>query len=128
MLQNIILIILIIFMLFFISNDEKLNKLINKKYIPYLFILLIVYFIYQQYNFILLVIVLMVIIFLNVNLKKKIRKIMNDVKEKFDNFTEEDVKEKDPENETEKVEPFKNEVNKLKELYENIKLEITKLS
>lgn len=165
MIQNIILIILIILLLFFMSNEKKINDLISKKYIKYLFILLIIYFIYQNYNFTLLVIFLLIIIFLNINIKEKfnnnkylknyenfknlILEYFNDEgnkksKEKFSNnidkpidtsydFTpcvDEDknknIDSTEEKNEN-KIEPFKTEVLKLKELYDNIKLEITKL-
>ena len=149
------------------SNEKKINDLISKKYIKYLFILLIIYFIYQNYNFVILVIFLLIIIFLNINIQEKfnnnkylknyenfknlITEYFNDIsnkkskeksKEKFSNntvdksydfipFVNEDKnininKEEKIENEN-KIEPFKTEVLKLKDLYENIKLEITKL-
>jgi len=172
MIQNIILIILIILLLFFMSNEKKINDLISKKYIKYLFILLIIYFIYQNYNFSLLVIFLLIIIFLNINIKEKfnnkylknyenfknlIIEYFSDEnnkksKEKFSNnidksndkshdklndksydftpFVTEDkninINSSEEKNEN-KIEPFKTEVLKLKDLYENIKLEITKL-
>ena len=71
MMQNIILITLIIMLIFFLSNEEKINNLISKKYIKYLFILLIVYFIYQNYNFTIIALVIIILIFLNVDIKEK---------------------------------------------------------
>jgi hypothetical protein len=154
------------------SNEKKINDLISKKYIKYLFVLLIIYFIYQNYNFVILVIFLLIIIFLNINVQEKFvnNKYLNNyenfknlITEYFDNYTNKKTKEKfsnnidnkksydfipftENENESnnerlikstnndikeekseKNIEPFKTEVLKLKELYENIKLEITKL-
>ena len=71
MMKNIILITLIIMLIFFLSNEEKINDLISKKYIKYLFILLIVYFIYQNYNFTIIALIIIILIFLNVDIKEK---------------------------------------------------------
>jgi hypothetical protein len=135
MFQNIILIILIILLFFFLSNDEKVNDLMSKKYIKYLFILLIIYFIYQNYNLSLLLILLLIFLFFNVDFKNKIlnnkyfesfKDLSNIIKEKFENFDFEDDIEKDKKKV--KIEPFKEEVTKLKDLYENIKMEIKKIA
>jgi Ca2+/Na+ antiporter len=145
MIQNIILITLLIFLIFLISNEPKINDLISKKYVKYLFLLLIIYFIYQNYNFTLLLIAFLIIIFLNIDKKIFKNKYLNienykDIFENFDSnsfdfipFThnkfETNIKEDKNNNidKVDKVEPFKNEVLKLKDLYENIKLEIKKL-
>ena len=135
MFQNIILIILIILLFFFLSNDEKVNDLMSKKYIKYLFILLIIYFIYQNYNLSLLLILLLIFLFYNIDFKDKIfnnkyfesfKDLSNIIKEKFKNFDFEDDIEKDKKKV--KIEPFKEEVTKLKDLYENIKMEIKKIA
>jgi len=135
MFQNIILIILIILLFFFLSNDEKVNDLMSKKYIKYLFILLIIYFIYQNYNLSLLLILLLIFLFYNIDFKNKIlnnkyfesfKDLSNIIKEKFENFDFEDDIEKDKKKV--KIEPFKEEVTKLKDLYENIKMEIKKIA
>jgi len=134
MFQNIILIILIILLFFFLSNDEKINNLMSKKNIKYLFILIIIYFIYQNYNLSILLILLLIFLFCNVDFKNKIlnnkylesfKGLTSLIKEKFENFNFEDEieEEKKP-----KIEPFKEEVTKLKDLYENIKMEIKKLT
>ena len=134
MFQNIILIILIILLFFFLSNDQKVNNVISKNSIKYLFLLIIIYFIYQNYNLSILIIILLIFIFFNVDIKSKLlnnkylesfKGISYFIKEKFDNFQFEDdiVDEKKP-----KIEPFKEEVTKLKDLYENIKMEIKKIS
>lgn len=147
MLQNVILIILIIIIIFFLSNEQKVNDLFSKKYIKWLFFLLIVYFIYQNYNITILVGGLLILLFFNTNLKEKFKnnKIIEIFKEyvieKFSNddlsydfkpYVKEETKE-DTDNSVKKesknkTEPFKNDVNNLKELYENIKLEIKKLT
>jgi hypothetical protein len=162
MIQNIILIVLIIILSFFMSNEKKINELISKKYIKYLFILLIIYFIYQNYNLSIFVLFLLVILFLNINIKEKFvnnkylkqyenfKNLIVDyfnekfTKEKFSNnnknnnsydflpFVTDDNKNnsnnnKEENKEQNKIEPFKTEVLKLKDLYENIKLEINKL-
>ena len=134
MFQNIILIILIILVFFFLSNDQKVNELIGKKSIKYLFLLLIIYFIYQNYNLSFLLIFLLIFLFFNTDIKNKLlnnkyfesfKGITDLIKEKFENFNFEDdiEEEKKP-----KIEPFKEEVTKLKDLYENIKMEIKKLT
>lgn len=153
MIQNIILIILIILLFFFISNEKKLNDLFTKKYIKYLFILLIIYFIYQQYNLSILVIALLIVIGMNVDLKNKFsnyENYKNIIVEYYNNFSKEHFSDRDDynvkpykateeskeskesneiseTNKSESIEPFKTEVIKLKDLYENIKLEIKKL-
>jgi hypothetical protein len=139
------------------SNEKKLNDIISKKYIKYLFILLIIYFIYQNYNFTLLVIILLIIILFNVDIKEKfvnnyfmkyenfknlLTEYFKDSNEKFSNksyditpFTDNidtniirNIDENENENKNKnKIEPFKTEVLKLKDLYENIKMELTKL-
>jgi hypothetical protein len=154
MIHNIVLIILIILLFFFISNEKKINDLLSKKYIKYLILLIIVYFIYQKYNFVLLAITILVIIFMNIDIKDKIlnNKYLNNYesfknlildyhKEMFSNnesfdfepYTKEksnevsELNEIQNENEKKKIEPFKTEITKLKDLYENIKLEIKKI-
>jgi hypothetical protein len=170
MMKNIILITLIIMLIFFLSNEEKINDLISKKYIKYLFILLIVYFIYQNYNFTIIALVIIILIFLNVNIKEKFennsyltnfnidnfKKIALDYyklfnsevkknkkisKELFQNnndsfdfnpFVEEkiniNVGDKDSEESKPNLEPFKDSISEIKELYNNIKDEINKLN
>jgi hypothetical protein len=170
MMQNIILITLIIMLIFFLSNEEKINNLISKKYIKYLFILLIVYFIYQNYNFTIIALVIIILIFLNVDIKEKFennsyltnfnidnfKKIVLDYyklfnsevkknkkisKELFQNnndsydfnpFIEEKknihLVDKDREEAKSNLEPFKNTISEIKELYNNIKDEINKLN
>ena len=132
MFQNLILIVLIILLLFFMSNEKKINDLFANKSIKYLFILLIIYFIYQQYNLSLLVIVLLVIIFLNVDMKNKFannyESIKNVIAEYYSNFNSEKFSNNEESEEKKDLEPFRSEVIKLKDLYENIKLEIKKLA
>ena len=150
MMQNIILITLMILLIFFLSNETKINDIINKKYIKYLFILVIIYFVKQNYNFTLLIVALLVIIFLNVDIKGKIENnqyfesFSNNIKETFDFIPYKIVSDlipdsvpdsvsdsvSDSDTDTKKsfvIEPFKKEVSNLKELYENIKIEIKKL-
>jgi hypothetical protein len=147
MIQDIILISLIIIIFFFISNGEKINTLISKKYIKYLLVLLIIYFIYQKYNIVLLVILILIFVFLNIENNKYILKFesfknlmidyFNNYKETFANDDkkidfepykiEEVIEKTDVKKEKAKIEPFKEEVTKLKDLYENIKLEIKRL-
>ena len=150
MMQNIILITLMILLIFFLSNETKINDIINKKYIKYLFILVIIYFVKQNYNFTLLIVALLVIIFLNVDIKGKIENnqyfesFSNNIKETFDfipykigsdlipDSVPDSVSDSvsDSDTDTKKsfvIEPFKKEVSNLKELYENIKIEIKKL-
>jgi predicted membrane protein len=153
MIQNIILIILIIILFFFISNEDRVNDIFTKKYIKYLFMLIIIYFVYQNYNFTVLAVALLILVFLNVDIKDKISNnkylsnyesfknlvidyYNNFKRETFSNSKEYDFTPQVPEynieenNDEEKkidIEPFKDEVVKLKDLYENIKMEITKL-
>jgi hypothetical protein len=121
MIQNIILIILIIILIFFVSNNKKINELISKKYIKYLFILLIIYFIYKNYNLTILCIFLLIILFLNMDFQEKI------INNKYLKNLGVDYLKESFLNNNEKIEPFKTEVLKLKDLYENIKLQINKL-
>lgn len=158
MIQNIILIILIIILFFFISNEDKINDIFTKKYIKYLFMLIIIYFVYQNYNFTVLAIALLILVFLNVDVKDKIinnkylvsyESFKNIVIDYYNNFRRESFsnnKEEtnqlndydftpqipqsinDNDEKQIQIEPFKDEVVKLKDLYENIKMEITKLT
>ena len=154
MIQNIIFITLIIIVFFFVSNEEKLNNIISKKNIKFLLILLIIYFVYQNYNIILLIIAILIFIFLNIENNKylNLNKIESfktialeyykkwNIKEKFSNnslyevkpYTHENKNKSNKEviinNKKKTIEPFKEEVTKLKELYENIQNEIKKLS
>lgn len=133
------------------SNERKINDYISKKYMKYLVLLLIIYFIYQNYNIILLIILILIFIFLNIENNKHLihyEKFKNIIieyinnfdkpqtkKEKFLNketfvnpFPEKEILESNiEEKEKQNIEPFKEEVTKLKDLYENIKLEINRL-
>ena len=71
MFQNIILLVLVILLLFFISNDKKINDILTKSNIKYLFLLIIIYFIYQNYNLILLIIAILVVIYFNVDFTER---------------------------------------------------------
>ena len=141
MLQNIILIVLIIMLILFISNEKKINDLITKKYTKYLFLLLIIYFIYQGYNFVLLVIALLIVIFFNIDIKEKfennnlLSEIANKAMNYYNNYIKSDKKEgflnqesENNENKKMNTEPFKNDIKKIKDLYENIKEEIKKIN
>ena len=109
--------------------------------------MLIIYFIYQKYNIILLVVLILIFVFLNIENNKYILKFesfknlmidyLNNYKETFANDDkkidfvpykiEEDKEKTDVKKERPSIEPFKEEVTKLKDLYENIKLEIKRL-
>lgn len=138
-------------LIFFLSNEEKINDLISKKYTKFLFILLIVYFIYQNYNFTILALVLVILIFLNVNIKEKfennnyLKNIINyskifTSKELFKNNNDEDYdvkpyfeeknndEKENKENVKPNLEPFKNTISEIRELYNNIKEQINKLN
>ncbi len=134
MFQNIILLVLVILLLFFISSDKKMNALYSKTNIKYLFLLIIIYFIYQNYNLILLIIALLIIIYFNVDFTERFKNnkylekfkdlsIFQDIKEKFSNFNFED---EDNERDI-KIEPFKQKVTEIKDLFENIKNEMQKI-
>ena len=157
-------------LIFFLSNEEKINNLISKKYIKYLFILLIVYFIYQNYNFTIIALVIIILIFLNVDIKEKFennsyltnfnidnfKKIVLDYYKLFNSEVKKNKKiskelfqnnndsydfnqfigenknihlvDKDREEAKPNLEPFKNTISEIKELYNNIKDEINKLN
>jgi hypothetical protein len=129
------------------SNEKSINQLISKKYVKYLFILLIVYFVYQNYNLVILSVIFLLFFLVNTNYKTNIKGKIVDyfntlkekVSEKFSNmdmdmdmnydfkpFIEEE-KSTNNSNSEKKIQPFKEEVLKIKEMYENIKLEINKL-
>lgn len=141
MIQNILLISLIIVLIFFMSNETKMNDLVMRNYIKYLLPIFIIYFVYQNYNLSILVVVLLVIIFLNIDIGDKLNNniYLSKLKEGFSKFTNienfsnvYDIKnlsfEIKSEEEKKDTEPFKNEVMNIKELYENIRSEINKLS
>jgi hypothetical protein len=154
MINNIILIILIIILFFFISNENKIDNLFSKKYIKYLLVLLIILFVYQNYNLGLLIGVILILMFLNVDMKTKFNKnnlsyenfkdllteYFISFKEKFTNqyevkpFQENkgmdliNILNESDESKKQKVEPFKTEVANLREMYDNIKLELKKIN
>jgi uncharacterized membrane protein (DUF106 family) len=101
----------------------------SKKYIKYLLILVIVYFIYQNYNLVLLIIAILITIYFNIDFKEKFNtnKYISMVKEKFSNFKFEDEIDDESKIEKEKIEPFKENVSKIKDLFENIKMEIKRI-
>ena len=130
MFQNIILLVLIILLLFFVSNEKKLNELFSNNNIKYLFLLIIIYFIYQNYNIILLIIALLVVLYFNVDFSERFKNnkyldIFKNVKEKFSNFSLDDDKEENPKKEN--IEPFREKVTDIKNLFDNIKMEIQKI-
>jgi hypothetical protein len=96
------------------SSEKKLNDLISNNSIKCLIILVILYFIYQNYNLVLLIVAILVVIFFNVDFKEKFlnNKYLSFIKENFSNG---------------KIEPFKDNVMNIKDLFENIKLEIKKI-
>jgi len=150
MFQNIILIILLILLFFFISNEKKINEITNKDSIKYLFLLVIVYFIYQNYNLVLLITAILILIFFNMDFKEKFlnNKYLSFIKENFieydskkntnlsffkqlfgkennkELFSGENVDDNEKSN---KIEPFKDNVQNIKDLFDNIKMEIKKL-
>ena len=145
MIQNIILITLLILLFFFMSNEKSFNELVSKKYMKYLLLILIVYFIYQNYNIILLVIAVLAFLLFNTNFIEKLKTnkylenfknlslLKNFIKKNIEKFSNFDLNQSNDNNDTENnnqkktVEPFKEEVLKLKDLYENIKMQINKL-
>jgi ABC-type multidrug transport system fused ATPase/permease subunit len=129
MFQNIILLVLVILLLFFISNEKKLNDLFSKNNIKYLFLLIIVYFIYQNYNLILLIIAILIVIYFNVDFSERFNnnkyfEMFKGIKEKFSNFS---LNEEDNEEKKENIEPFREKVTNIKNLFDNIKMEIKKI-
>jgi hypothetical protein len=128
MYQNIFLIILLIFIIFLISNQYDLEKGSMK----YLFILSIIYFIFIKNDFFLLLMSLgLLCILINSNNIKQIisnNKYIKNLSENFSNIGKEleSASNQNLISNKEYQEPFKNEVMKIKDLYENIKLEIKK--
>lgn len=120
MYQNIFLIILLIIIIFLISDQYDLEK----GYMKYLFILSIIYFIFIKNDIFLLLMSLGLLYLLinSNNIKQMIvnNKYIKNLSENFSNIG------KELESNKEYQEPFKNEVMKIKDLYENIKLEIKK--
>jgi len=153
MFQNIILIILLILLFFFISNEKKINEITNKNSIKYLFLLVIIYFIYQNYNLVLLIAAILIVIFFNMDFKEKFlnNKYLSFIKENFieydlkknknsslfnqlfsteknkELFSGENLDDNESEKKTNKIEPFKDNIANIKDLFDNIKMEIKKL-
>ena len=141
--ENIIYIFLIIIFLFFLSNEVKINNFFSTKYFKILFILLIIYFVYEKYNFLYLMVLFLIIILLNIDFikfknNKYIKNFINlenfisdskniesrkDQKSILATFNINNLK-KDILHEKE---PFKDKVENIKELYDNIQNEIFKL-
>lgn len=153
MFQNIILIVLLIILFFFISNEKKINEITNKDSIKYLFLLVIIYFIYQNYNLVLLIAAILILIFFNMDFKEKFlnNKYLSFIKENFieydlkknkgsslfsqvfgkennkELFSGENVDDNESGKKSNKIEPFKDNVANIKDLFDNIKMEIKKL-
>jgi hypothetical protein len=164
MIQNIILLSIIIILLFFVSNERKINEIINKKHIKYLFLLIIIYFIYQNYNLVLLIIAVLIFLYFNIDSKERFlnNKYLLKLKESIENFTTEentikykkninidinnDINNNNIKNKNENkmnmlggeggydsnnknnIEPFREDVKKIRDLFENIKMEVKKLT
>jgi hypothetical protein len=150
---NILFIVFIILLFFFISNEKKIDEVISKKYVKYVLLLCIVYFIYQNYNFGILVLAILIFVLLNTNLKNKVMNnkyletfgqyknfiyetFSSDILDTYDvkpykplniKETEEEIVNVSNNSNINQTEPFKNEVLKLKDLYDNVKMEIEKL-
>ena len=129
MFQNIILLILIILLFFFISNEQKISNILQNKSVKYLFLLLIIYFIYENYNLILLIVAILVVIYFNIDFKEKFinNKYLSIIKESFSNIDLDGNDENEGNDKNIKIEPFKQEVVKIRDLFENIKMEIKKI-
>jgi hypothetical protein len=136
MFQNIILLVLVILLLFFISNEKKINDLLSKRNVKYLFLLIIIYFIYQNYNLILLIVAILIVIYFNVDFSERFNNnkyldIFKGLKEKFSNYSlsdEYDIdKSKNSTKKNDDIEPFREKVSDIKNLFENIKNEINKM-
>jgi Ca2+/Na+ antiporter len=144
--HNIILICLIIILLFIISGDETINNISTKNYLYYILPIFIIYFVYQGYNLSFIVVLLLIIVCTNVNMIQKINNnaYFKKIQEYFTDFVNrETFTNEEPEKvtysgrsvqfnitseeENKKQEPFKNEVENIKELYENIKNEINNI-
>ena len=130
MFQNIILLVLVILLLFFVSNEKKLNELFSNNNIKYLFLLIIIYFIYENYNLILLIVAILIVIYFNVDFSERFKNnkylgFFKDIKEKFSNFSLDD--DEHEYNKKENIEPFREKVTDIKNLFENIKMEIKKI-
>ena len=128
MYQNIFLIILLIIIIFLISDKYDLEK----GYMKYLFILSIIYFIFIKNDIFLLLMSLGLLYLLinSNNIKQMIvnNKYIKNLSENFSNIGKEleSTSNQNLTSNKEYQEPFKNEVMKIKDLYENIKLEIKK--
>lgn len=107
---NFLYVVVLIILIFFLSNDIYINKYLNidnRNHIinQVILILIIIYLIYNDYS--ILFIIIIVIIYLFIILRKK--NIINI--ESFENVNEN------------VVEPFKNKVTYIKNLFKNIQKE-----
>lgn len=105
------------------SHEKKLNEVTSNNSIKYLFLLVIIYFIYQNYNLVILIIAILIFMFFNIDFKERFlnNKYISFIKENFSNYIVENLDNK------EKIEPFKDNVMDIKNLFENIKMEIKKM-
>lgn len=129
MMQNIFLLSIIIILFFFISNERKINEILNKKHVKYLFLLVIIYFIYQKYNLVLLIVAILVVLYFNIDFEERFlnNKYLLNIKEKFDNINKNE-NDNDTQDKKQNIEPFKQDVSKIRDLFENIKMEVKKLT
>jgi hypothetical protein len=105
---NFLYITILIILIFFLSNDIYLNKFINNTthtINQYILILVLIYFVYNNYN--ILYILLLCIIYLIIEFKKN--NIINI--ESFNNMNDQIT------------EPFKNNVNYVRNIFNKIKME-----
>lgn len=156
MLNKIAIVLLIIFLIFFLSNDKKMNKYTEKKNFKYLFIIFIFFCIYNDINILFVILVTLGFLYYNSNLYEKLKnnKILGLTIEKFaneydfvpyskenndddnnhDSIENHNKKEEtkideniNNDNKKEVVEPFKLSVQEIKEMYDNIKLQLDKM-
>ena len=129
MIQNILLILVLLLFVFLLSHEEKMNEfLYEKKNVKYFFLLFICYCIYQKYTILLFATVTVAGFYfirhkgeLFESIQEKVRTTM----EHFDSSRKRIIS--PPQNKETVIEPFKEEIQKIKEMYDSIQDELKKL-
>lgn len=106
---NIILILALIGVIFFITNNEKMNKKLNKHSVQLIFALLLVYMLVNKLYHGLIIIIIVFLIYYNKKIIEYVKKRgfkfdfdFNKLRNKFESFVNKDDNEEDSSNDLEK--------------------------
>lgn len=131
---NIILILALIGVIFFITNNEKMNKKLNKHSVQLIFALLLVYMLVNKLYHGLIIIIIVFLIYYNKKIIEYVKKRgfkfdfdFNKLRNKFESFVNKDDNEEDSSNDLEKSDTGQSDTNDNKKEESDIFMELDKL-